>query len=154
MISFIVAFDESKAIGLDGGLPWHISQDLKLFKKNTLHKNIVMGRKTYQGLPRKLVDRNIFVVTTDKNFKDDDVSVINDFEGFLKEHENDRTEYIICGGASIYNKAYPYCHKGYVSFVKGVHLADTYLQCFDRKDWKTAKKEEYQDFTYRLLRRK
>ena len=65
MISFSVAFDPNKGIGIRGALPWHLKDELKIFKRNTLYKNILMGQTTYDGLPRKLADRYITVASID-----------------------------------------------------------------------------------------
>lgn len=154
MLSFIVAFDPNQGIGIDGGLPWHIKEDLQLFKQNTLNKNIVMGQTTYDKLPRKLVDRNIFVVSNNPEYKKEDVTVVNDLIEFLQEHQNDETEYFICGGASIYKQAYPYCKKAYISFVKKEYKVDTYFGVYNPNDWNVNKEVDYEEFIYRELERK
>ena len=154
MLSFIVAFDPNQGIGIDGGLPWHIKEDLQLFKQNTLNKNIVMGQTTYDKLPRKLVDRNIFVVSNNPEYKKEDVIVVNDLIKFLQEHQNDETEYFICGGASIYKQAYPYCKKAYISFVKKEYKVDTYFGVYNPNDWNINKEVDYEEFIYRELERK
>ncbi len=155
MLSFIVAFDPRQGIGIKGSLPWHIRDDLRLFKQNTLGRNIVMGQTTYQNLPRKLTDRKIFVVSNDENYHDDEVTIIRDLIPFLKEHQDDEEEYFICGGASIYRQSYPYCQKAYISFVKKEYEVDTRFGVFDFDDWFITKEEEYDEFIYReLVRRK
>ncbi len=154
MFSFSVAIDPNKGIGINGVLPWHIKEELQLFRKNTLHKNIVMGQTTYDKLPGKLKNRNIFVVSWEENYQPEGVVVIKDLIEFLIEHEDDEEEYIICGGASIYRQAYPYCQKGYLSVIKKEYDVDAYLDCFDFADWKTMEKDEYDEFIYYLLERK
>lgn len=154
MISFIVAFDPNQGIGLKGGLPWHIREDLQLFKQNTLHQHIVMGQTTYDNLPRKLVDRKITVVSIDPNYKAEDVEVVNDLIKFLEEHKDDEVEYIICGGASIYRQAYPYAKKAYISFVKKEYEVDTSFGVYNPEDWQVIKEVEYEEFIYRELSRK
>jgi len=154
MISFSVAMEPDKGIGIRGSLPWHLKEELQLFKSNTLYKNIVMGQTTYDNLPRKLKDRYITVVSIDPEYKAEDVEVENDLISFLKRHESDETEYIICGGASIYRQAYPYCKKAYVSFVKEPYETDTRFECFDLDDWNIVKEVDYPDFVYRELERK
>ena len=156
MLVISIAMDENKGIGYKGALPWHLKEELKLFKANTLHHNILMGQTTYDGLPRKLVDRHIYVCSIDPSYKvdDEDVTVVHDLEGFLKEHENDEEEYIVCGGASIYRQAYPYCKKALISFVKGEYEVDTYFDCFDLKDWDQTKEVDYEDFKYCEFERK
>ena len=154
MFSFSVAFDSNKGIGINGVLPWYIKEELQLFKKNTLHKNIIMGKTTYNRLPRQLVDRNIFVVSHDEDYQPEGVTIIRDLLKFLQEHKDDETEYVICGGASIYRQAYPYCEKGYVSFIKERYQTDAYLDCFSINDWDIIEKVNYDKFVYYLLERK
>ena len=82
------------------------------------------------------------------------MEVCNDLIAFLKEHENDETEYIICGGASIYRQSYPYAKKAYVSFIKKEYEVDTRLEIFDPEDWDIVQEEDYEEFIYRELIRK
>ncbi|MBQ6335322.1 MAG: dihydrofolate reductase [Erysipelotrichaceae bacterium] len=154
MISFSVAFDPNKGIGIKGALPWHLKDELKIFKRNTLYKNILMGQTTYDGLPRKLKDRYITVVSIDPDYVPEDAEVTHDLIGFLQEHENDDTEYIVCGGASIYRQAYPYAKKAYISFVKEEYEVDTWFDVYDENDWEVTVEEDHPDFIYRELRRK
>lgn len=154
MISFSVAVDPNMGIGIKGSLPWHIKEELQLFKANTLNKNIVMGQTTYDKLPRKLENRIITVVSIDPNYNKEDVNVTHDLIQFLKDHENDETEYIICGGASIYKQAYPYAKKAYVSFIKKEYEVDTKFESFNLSDWNIEVEEDHEEFVYRLLTRK
>lgn len=156
MLIISIAMDENKGIGYKGALPWHFKEELQLFKANTLNHNILMGQTTFDGLPRKLVDRHIYVCSADPNYtvEEEDVTVIYDLDAFLKEHENDEEIYFVCGGASIYRQAYPYCKKAYISFIKGTFEVDTYFACYDEADWEVEKEVEYNDFIYRELTRK
>lgn len=153
MISFSVAIDPNKGIGIKGSLPWHIKEELQLFKQNTMNKNILMGQTTYDNLPGSLPGRKITVVSIDPNYHKDDVEVTNDLIQFLKDHQKDETEYIICGGASIYRQAYPYASKAYVSFIKKEYEVDTKFDVFDLNDWNIDLEEDYEEFVYRKLSR-
>ena len=154
MISFSVALDPRKGIGYRNVLPWHIREDLQVFKRNTLYKNIVMGQTTFDNLPGKLKDRYITVVSLDPDYHPVDVKVENDLIAFLKKHENDSEEFIICGGASIFRQAYPYAKKAYVSFIKKEYEVDTYFDVFDLNEWEIVKEEDHEEFIYRELHRK
>lgn len=154
MISFSVAIDPNKGIGYKNVLPWHIKEELQVFKRNTLFKNIVMGQTTFDNLPGKLKDRYITVVSLDPEYRPEGVEVYHDLIGFLKEHENDEEEYIICGGASIFRQAYPYAKKAYVSFIKKEYEVDTYFDAFDLNDWEIMEEEDHKEFIYCLLKRK
>ena len=70
MISFVVAVSRNGVIGREGGLPWHISSDLKRFKEITMGKPVIMGRKTWESLPRKpLPGRRNIVITRQQGFR-------------------------------------------------------------------------------------
>ena len=154
MISLSVAMDPNKGIGLRGNLPWHIRDELKIFKRNTLNKNVLMGKTTYEGLPGKLKDRNIYVVSSSEDYQPEDVTVIHDLLSFLKEHQEDEEEYIVCGGASIYAQAYPYVSRAYVSFIRKDYETDTSFEVFDKEDWDLLLEEEHEEFIYCELKRK
>lgn len=154
MISFMVAFDVNRGIGLNGKLPWHISEDLQTFKRVTLNQHIVMGQTTYDFLPRKLKDRYITVVSIDPNYEAEGCEVVHDLKAFLEEHKDDETEYIICGGASIYRQSYPYARKAYISFVKDAYEVDTYFDAYNEEDWEVVNEIDYPEFTFKELIRK
>ena len=156
MLVISIAMDENKGIGFKNALPWHLREELQLFKQNTLYKNIIMGDTTYDNLPRKLKDRHTIVCSLDENYTTDDpdAEVIYDLMTFIHEHEDDEEEYIVCGGASIYRLTYPYCKKALISFVKGEYEVDTYFDVFDMEDWQIVREVEYDDFIYREMVRK
>ena len=154
MISFSVAIDPNKGIGIKGSLPWHIKEELQLFKRNTMGKFILMGQTTYDNMPNTLPGRKVIAVSIDPNYSRENVEVINDLIAFLKKHKDDEEEYIICGGASIYRQSYPYAKKAYVSFIKKEYEVDTKFETFNIEDWNIKKQEEYDDFIYRELERK
>lgn len=154
MISFSVAIDPNKGIGIKGSLPWHIKEELQVFKVNTMDKNILMGQTTYDNLPGSLPGRKITVVSIDPEYKKDGVEVINDLIKFLQDHQYDETEYIICGGASIYRQAYSYASKAYVSFIKKEYEVDTRFETFNLDDWIITKEVDHELFIEKELQRK
>ena len=156
MLTISIAMDEKKGIGYKGRLPWHLKEELQLFKSNTMGKNILMGQTTYDGLPRKLKGRHTIVCSIDPEYTvdDPDAEVTYDLKKFLDEHEFSDDEVIVCGGASIYRQAYPFCSKALISFVKGEYETDTRFDIFDLNDWNIDKEVEYEDFIYRELSRK
>lgn len=156
MLTISIAMDQNKGIGIKGRLPWHLKEELKLFKSNTVGKTILMGQTTYDGLPRKLKDRHTVVCSIDPQYKvdDPDAEVTYDLMKFLNEKEFSDDEVIVCGGASIYRQAYPFCHKALISFVKGDYEVDTHFDIFDMNDWEVVKEVEYEDFIYREMNRK
>ena len=106
MISIIVAIAQDNAIGRKNNLLWHISEDLKYFKKVTLGHPVIMGRKTFESIGRPLPGRKNIVVSKSGNISNPSVETAEDLEELLKSLRRKRKEeYFVIGGASIYAKA-------------------------------------------------
>ncbi len=153
MLSIIVAFDQEKGIGKDGWMPWNLPEDLQLFKKRTLNQALVMGATTFLGLKAPLAKRHTYVINEEELRPYDNVTYITDLLCFLKEAQISTEEYFVCGGASIYRQALPYCEKMYISHVNGVYPADTYFPDFDENQWEVIAVEEYPGFVLKEYRR-
>ena len=148
MLSLIVAHDKNRAIGLNNALPWHLSDDLKQFKKRTVHHNIVMGKTTFDGFTKPLPNRHTIVACFpgEEKVDSEQVSYCTDLIAFLKENQDTEEEIFICGGASIYRLALPYCKKLYISLVEGEHEADTYFPYYDPEDYDILSVTPYEGF--------
>lgn len=150
MFSLIVAHDQSLAIGYQGWMPWNLKEDLRLFKERTWGHKIVMGSTTFNGLKKPLPNRHTIVIThhiTDK-INTEDVTYCDDFKKYLLENKDTEEEIFICGGASVYAQALPYCKKLYISYVDGQHTADTFFPEYSTNDYEIVKKIEYEGFTF------
>jgi dihydrofolate reductase len=102
IISLVYAQSRNGIIGADGGLPWHLPSDLKRFKEMTLGKPIVMGRKTWDGLPRKpLPGRVNIVVTRQHGFVADGAIVVASAAEAIQA-AGDAPELCVIGGGEIY----------------------------------------------------
>ncbi|TDP52208.1 dihydrofolate reductase [Bacteriovorax stolpii] len=159
-VSMVVAHGPKGEIGLGNKLLWHIPEDLKNFKKLTVGKMIVMGRKTYESIGRPLPDRANVVITRDTTFKPDGVIVIHDpmmaFDLALEAEsdlEVDDFEMVVIGGGEIFNFFLPYTQKIYLSEVPYEGPADAFFPPVDYKEWEVLKKEEFKDFTFKILDR-
>lgn len=159
-VSMVVAHGPKGEIGLNNKLLWHIPEDLKNFKKITTGKMIVMGRKTFESIGRPLPDRANVVITRDTNFKPDGVIVIHDpmmaFDLALEAEsdlEVDDFEMVVIGGGEIFNFFLPYTQKIYLSEVPYEGPADAFFPPIDYKEWEVLKKEEFKDFTFKILDR-
>ena len=147
MFSLIVAYDEDRVIGYKGSIPWHLSEDLKQFKAHTINKRIVMGNNTFKSIGKPLPNRHTIIITKNKKEDTNDASYVSDLDSFLKENENTNEEIMICGGASIYKEALPYCKKLYISLVDGKHLGDTYFPDFNLNNYELVNKTKYDGFS-------
>lgn len=156
MLSIIVAKAKNNVIGKDNQLIWHISEDLKRFKKLTSGHNIIMGRKTFESLGRVLPNRFHIVLSNDKKLEIDDrnVKVINDVSELQEYIDSDEENFVI-GGASIYKLLLPISGKLYITQIYEDFEGDTYFPEINQDEWKMIEKEEGQkdenDFRYEYI---
>ncbi|TFG81374.1 MAG: dihydrofolate reductase [Erysipelotrichales bacterium] len=156
MFTLIAAMDEASNIGKNGLLPWHLSEDLKIFKQRTLGHTIVMGKTTFLGMGKPLPERKNLIVTHDVTLKAyyDGIETIHDFTTFLQENRYTKEEIFICGGAGIYMQAMAYCDKLIITEVDGVYDADISFPHFDRDEFDVVSIEEHVGFRIKTLIRK
>lgn len=153
MISMIFAMDPTGLIGKNNDLPWDYPEDLQYFKYITLNKTVLMGVTTFesivQRLNKPLPNRKSIVASLD-NFSYPGVEVINDLIGFLKKPHNE--EIFVIGGKTIYDIAFPYADKLYITHIKKVYDGDTYLD-FDLSDFKLVKSDDNEELTFAVYER-
>ena len=144
MLSLSVAMADNYAIGKDGDMPWHLSDDLKRFAKITAGKTIIMGRKTFESLPKVLPGRKHVVISASPDFKIEHemVEVRSDIDSVFKEYAAKDEEAFIIGGAVIYDRALPYCHKLYLTLVEGDFEADTFFPRFDMSQYEEIERSD------------
>mgnify|MGYP001381330953 CR=1 FL=1 len=142
MISIIAAINQNYVIGNENKLIWHISEDLKRFKKITSGKTIVMGRKTFESLPGVLPNRKHIVITKNKGYiiPDDRVIIINDIKEILK-YENSSEEVFIIGGGEIYKQLLPFCKRLYLTKIDSGEEGNTYFPKFDIINYKVIEEK-------------
>lgn len=157
MISLIVAVSENNAIGKNNNLLFHIKEDLAFFKKTTLNKHILMGRKTFESLPGVLPNRKHLVITRDKNYSVDNenVDVCNNLLDVINKYKESNEELFIIGGGEIYKQALDskLVDKLYITKVdKIVNDADVFFPQISEKEYSlesiTPLTEECSVYTY------
>lgn len=157
IVSMIVAHGQKNEIGLNNKLLWHISEDLKNFKKLTLGKAIVMGRKTFESIGKALPDRKNIVLTRDMDFKIDGVDVIHDpmmaFDLALEFNDEDDSELVVCGGEEIYKLYLPYVQKIYRTIVNFEGEADAFFPEINPAEWEVLNEEKHEKYTFQILLR-
>ncbi len=146
IISLVVAVAENGVIGRDGGLPWHLSSDLKTFRRLTMGKPLIMGRRTFQSLKRPLDGRDNIVVTRDHSFDAPGAIIARDFATALKRAEDCArargvAEIMVIGGADIFKAALPLARFIYKTEVHGRPEGDAYLPAIDWSAWRELKRE-------------
>ena len=141
-ISIIVAVAENNAIGKDNKLLWHLSEDLKRFKRLTSGNPVIMGKNTYFSLPvRPLPKRKNIVITDVPGEQIDDCTMAYSIEDAIEKMDNEKENFII-GGASIYRQFLPYADRLYITWVHKSFDADTFFPEVDEKEWKEISRED------------
>ena len=134
--SMVMAMDCNKLIGKAGGMPWHISSDLKYFKRITMDKPVVMGRVTFDSLGKPLSGRANIVITRDAAWSSPGVEVVGSLEeGLDAARKQGSDEVMVIGGASICQLAMPVTERLYLTVIEHEFTGDTWLNSFDWNDW-------------------
>lgn len=140
-LTIIVAAGENNAIGKDNDLIWHLSDDLKRFKRLTNGHHIIMGRKTFESFPKPLPNRTHIVITRQKDYTaPDGVIIVNSLADAIDASRNDHQPFII-GGGEIYKQAMPLVDKLEITRVHASFKnADTFFPDVDQSIWKEVER--------------
>jgi len=143
MISIIVAVSDDWGIGKNNELLWNISEDLKRFKRLTMGNTIIMGKKTWESLPKRPLPGRKNVVLTDdpKECVDCSVTAYSIEDALSKCDKNE--EIFIIGGGSVYRQFMPLADRLYITHVHKKAPADIYFPEIDMNIWKVVEKEEF-----------
>lgn len=155
-LALIVARAENGVIGADGGLPWRLPDDLKHFKALTLGKPCIMGRKTWDSLPKKpLVGRTNIVLTRQSDFAADGAVVACTLKDAiaLGAAENP-SEIMVIGGADIFAAALALASRVYLTEVHATPTGDVTMPGFPPEIWQEASRETMPTHSYVLLERR
>lgn len=136
IVSLIVAMDEQGGIGLRGGIPWHLSTDLKRFKSLTMGHHLIMGRKTFASIGKPLPGRTTIILSRDPNTLAPGCLVAHTLEEALEiAARRGETEAFIIGGSQIYAQALEIADRIYLSEVHAVVETDVGFPQLELKDW-------------------
>ena len=147
IISLVVAVADNGVIGRDGGLPWRISSDLKTFRRITMGKPLIMGRRTFQSLKKPLDGRDNIVVTTNPDYRPDGALMAADFEAALAlgrscAEARGVDEIAIVGGTAVFAAAMPIATRIYKTEVHGSPAGDALFPDVDWSQWREVSREE------------
>lgn len=151
-VSLIAAMAENRVIGINNQLPWHIPADLGWFKKNTLNKPVVMGRKTWESLPfRPLPGRVNMIVSRNSNYqpvntKGEAVTaallVASVDEAIELAKKEDFSELMFIGGATLYEQVLPRVDRLYLTMVQGEFDGDAWFPEVDMANWQETFRQD------------
>lgn len=140
-LTMIAAAAENNALGKDNDLIWHISEDLKRFKRLTSGHAIIMGRKTFESMPKALPNRTNIVLTNKKDYQPEGATVVHNLEDALDLVKNDPQPFII-GGGEIYRLFMPYCDRIELTRVHHTFEADVFFPEIDQTHWQEVARED------------
>lgn len=138
-LSLIVAIAANGVIGRDNALPWHIPEDLKWFKENTLGKPVIMGRRTWDSIGRPLPRRPNIVVTRQADWSAEGAHVAHSLAEALALANRlapEAAELMVIGGNSLFAEALPAARRLYLTEIGREYQGDTVFPPFDRQEWR------------------
>ena len=147
-LAVIVAAAENGVIGRNNALPWHLPEDLRYFKKVTMGKPIVMGRKTFESIGRPLPGRTNIVITRNPDFQAEGVRAVASLDEALRLAEDialidGAQEVVVIGGAEIYKAAIPRAGRLYITEVHASVEGDACLPQVEWKYWREIGREHH-----------
>lgn len=142
-LSIIVAMDSKQLIGKDNALPWHLPADLAYFKKTTIGKTVLMGRKTYDSIGKPLSNRRNVIVSGNAGFQAAGCEMVSSIDAAFSRLA-DEEEVMVMGGASLYEQMLPMVNRLYITEVDGVFAGDAHFPKFDRSDFVETSRQSHQ----------
>jgi dihydrofolate reductase len=148
VVALVVAIGENGAIGRGGSLPWHLSTDLKYFRKVTLRKPIIMGRRTFESFGRPLDQRLNIVLTRDPAYVAPGAIVVPSLNAALDIARSTAKQFgadeiMIVGGDDVFREVLPEASRIYLTEVHASPDADVWF-AFDRSEWREVSRERHE----------
>lgn len=158
-ISLIVAASTNNVIGVDGRMPWHLSEDLRRFKTLTLGKPVIMGRKTHESIGQALTGRTNIVLTSNPDYSSPGCEVATRLDQALA-YAGEADEVMVIGGAYVYQSFLPMAERIYLTRVRMSIDGDAHFPDIDPDEWAVSAKEDFPagasrdyGFTFQVLDR-
>lgn len=142
VITLIVALDLDDVIGRAGGLPWHLPADLRRFRRLTLGKPVILGRRTHESIGRALPGRRNVVVSRQAGYHADGCEVVSSLEAALALVQG-APEVMILGGATLYEQALPRADRLQLTRVQGRFEGDVRFPAWDPAEWRETGRTEH-----------
>jgi len=139
-LALIAALDRNGLIGRDNALPWHLPADLQHFKRTTLGKPIVMGRKTWESLGRPLPGRHNIVLTRDPGYRAEGATVVTSIDAALAA-AGDADEVMVIGGAALYATLLPRADRLYLTRIDAAFEGDAWFPEVAPDEWREVARE-------------
>tara|TARA_B100000965_G_C19181365_1_gene578950 strand:+ start:73 stop:558 length:486 start_codon:yes stop_codon:yes gene_type:complete len=159
-LSIIVAMDRNQLIGADGALPWRIPDDLKNFKKITMGRPILMGRKTHESIGRVLPGRENIVLTSNKDYIAEGCTIKNTLDQVYSYCDKEE-ELFVMGGANLYSQTLIKAERLFITEINADLNGDTFFPKYNRNQWEEVKRKNFNadeenefDYSFTILERR
>ncbi len=149
-LEMIAAIDQNRAIGFGNAMPWHLPDDLKHFRRMTLDKTVLMGRKTFLSIGRALPKRRNLVLTRDPGFTASGIEIVHSLQDALTLEP----DLMVIGGGEIYSLCLSLATTLHLTFVDtAIPQADAFFPNFNQKEWQEISRihhlaDEKHDFNF------
>jgi len=147
MISIIVAVAKDGVIGNAGNIPWNLPDDLKHFAETTRGHTVIMGRKTYESIVKRLghplPNRKNVVITSQSDFDAPGCTVMDSIEEAMKSFSSDEEVFVI-GGGEIYRQFLPMADKLYITEVSIECGGDAFFPSYGKDEWELISSEHHE----------
>lgn len=145
-LALIAAVGCNNELGLNNKLLWHIPEDLQFYKKMTMGKNIIMGRNTFESMPMSAFKGRKPIVLSSKNIDDyADVICYNNIDNLLNMIDNSSEDFMVVGGAKVYEEFLPYVDFMYLTEIFKSFKADAYFPFVNFNEWDSIRLATYMD---------
>ena len=146
LLSLIVAHTHGRVIGRDNQIPWHMPRDLRHFRRVTLSKPIIMGRKTFESIGHPLPKRTNIVLTRQADFAPAGILVAHtpaEALALARAHLDETQEVVVIGGTAVYNTFLPQADRIYLTLIDADIAGDAYFPELDMSQWQTHGRESH-----------
>ena len=141
VVKLVAALARNRTIGRDNSLPWHLPEDLKRFRRLTLDRTVIMGRKTYQSIGRALPRRKNVVITRQSNLSFPDCVVVSSLQQALSEANG--SDAMVIGGGQIYAQALPIAQVMHLTLVDCDVDGDAVFPRYNANEWVEVFREHH-----------
>lgn len=147
-IALMVAMARNRVIGRNNRLPWYLPEEMQYFKRATMGKPIIMGRRTHESIGRALPGRSNIVITRNDDWSREDVWVAHSLEQALEQAERQglidgAEETVVIGGAQVYAEALPVADRLYLTEVHADVAGDTFFPLVDLSHWEEVSRADH-----------
>lgn len=155
-VALIVGLSDNYCIGNNNQLPWRQSADLQRFKRLTMGKPVIMGRKTYESIGKPLPGRANIIVTRNQDYQAEGCIIEHSLEQAVEDHLH-LPEFFIIGGEQIFKEALPLADRMYLTWIRTQIEGDAFFPKWSTRDWREVEREDHEadeknDYDYSFVK--